>query len=286
MARIKEAVSVAVQKSGDSPAQGLDNVPQLLRGITAGLLMLGKGRAVELMDAIGAQVRRLIEPGAPAPDALRLERVADAIVSIEYYMETLQSGRTDPWYMLDNAEMCIKTLVDEAPSRVPDIGISSQRLRQDDQARSGGDHCTGAHQARACGHAPVDFRAGAGAGGPAVPRIVHRGGQGRDCVDSKELSAVGPESNGLGFTGADAPQFSYLEGQRPDGRRPLDRRVRLGDRESGQPDHRQDADAHAGDDDTAAQRRRRPAAIGGAVGDRPAEAGAVRGADVAGVRFR
>jgi|HubBroStandDraft_1064217.scaffolds.fasta_scaffold00012_69 chemosensory pili system protein ChpA (sensor histidine kinase/response regulator) len=130
LARIKEAVSIAVQKPGDSPAQGLDNVPQLLRGITAGLLMLGKGRAVELMEAIGAQVRRLIEPGAPAPDAIRLERVADAIVSIEYYMETLQSGRTDPWYMLDNAEMCIKTLEDEAPSRVPNIGVSSSDAAQ------------------------------------------------------------------------------------------------------------------------------------------------------------
>jgi chemosensory pili system protein ChpA (sensor histidine kinase/response regulator) len=125
MARIKEAVSIAVQKPGDFPAQGLDNVPQLLRGITAGLLMLGKGRAAELMDAIGAQVRNLIEPGAPSPDAVRLERVADAIVSIEYYMETLQSGRNDPWYMLDNAETCIKTLADEAPSRVPNLGISS-----------------------------------------------------------------------------------------------------------------------------------------------------------------
>jgi chemosensory pili system protein ChpA (sensor histidine kinase/response regulator) len=125
LARIKEAVTIAVQKPSDFPPQGLDNVPQLLRGITAGLLMLGKGRAVELMDAIGAQVRKLIEPGAPPPDAIRLERVADAIVSIEYYMETLQSGRTDPWYMLDNAEMCIKTLADEAPSRVPNISISS-----------------------------------------------------------------------------------------------------------------------------------------------------------------
>src|SRR5450432_57408 len=125
MARIKEAVSIAVQKPGDFPPQGLDNVPQLLRGITAGLLMLGKGRAVELMDAIGTQVRMLIEPGVPPPEAIRLERVADAIVSIEYYMETLQSGRNDPWYMLDNAELCIKTLADEAPSRVPNISISS-----------------------------------------------------------------------------------------------------------------------------------------------------------------
>jgi chemosensory pili system protein ChpA (sensor histidine kinase/response regulator) len=125
LARIKEAVSIAVQKPGDFPPQGLDNVPQLLRGITAGLLMLGKGRAVELMDSIGVQVRKLIEPGAPPPDPVRLERVADAIVSIEYYMETVQSGRNDPWYMLDNAEMCIRTLEDEALSRVPDIAISA-----------------------------------------------------------------------------------------------------------------------------------------------------------------
>ena len=126
LARIKEAVSAAVQKPSEFSAQGLDNVPQLLRGITAGLLMLGKGRAVELMDAIGKHVRMLIEPGAPPSDAIRLERVADAIVSVEYYMETLQNGRTDPWYMLDNAETCLKTLADEeAPVRVPNLNLTS-----------------------------------------------------------------------------------------------------------------------------------------------------------------
>jgi chemosensory pili system protein ChpA (sensor histidine kinase/response regulator) len=126
MARIKEAVSTAVQKPNEFSPQGLDNVPHLVRGITAGLLMLGKGRAVELMDAIGAQVRKLIEPGAPAPDSIRLERVADAIVSIEYYMETVQNGRTDPWYMLDNAETCLKTLADDDTlSRLPNLSLSS-----------------------------------------------------------------------------------------------------------------------------------------------------------------
>jgi chemosensory pili system protein ChpA (sensor histidine kinase/response regulator) len=138
LARIKEAVSVSVQKPGDFPPQGLDNVPQLLRGITAGLLMLGKGRAVELMDAIGGQVRRLIEPGAPVPDALRLERIADAIVSIEYYMETLQNGRNDPWYMLDNAEICIKALAEEGLTRVPPLDLAgddaAKTLRLDHDA--------------------------------------------------------------------------------------------------------------------------------------------------------
>jgi chemosensory pili system protein ChpA (sensor histidine kinase/response regulator) len=126
LARIKEAVSIAVQKPSEFSPQGLDNVPQLLRGITAGLLMLGKGRAVELMDAIGTEVRKLIEPGAGIPDPVRLERIADAIVSIEYYMETLQNGRTDPWYMLDNAEMCIRALTAQAAPRLPSLETTAE----------------------------------------------------------------------------------------------------------------------------------------------------------------
>jgi chemosensory pili system protein ChpA (sensor histidine kinase/response regulator) len=136
LARIKEAVSIAVQKPNEFSPQGLDNVPQLLRGITAGLLMLGKGRAVELMDGIGAEVRRLIEPGAGVPDALRLERIADAIVSIEYYMETLQNGRADPWYMLDNAEMCIRALNADAAPRVPSVDLPEEALSDADVAKA------------------------------------------------------------------------------------------------------------------------------------------------------
>jgi chemosensory pili system protein ChpA (sensor histidine kinase/response regulator) len=123
LARIKEAISTAVQRPGDFSPQGLDNVPQLLRGITAGLMMLGKGRAVELMDALGVHVRKLVEPGAPAPGAQRLERVADAIVSIEYYMETIQNGRNDPWYMLDNAAICIKALDQDLLEPVPRFDV-------------------------------------------------------------------------------------------------------------------------------------------------------------------
>jgi chemosensory pili system protein ChpA (sensor histidine kinase/response regulator) len=61
----QRGVSIAVQKPGDFPPQGLDNVPQLLRGITAGLLMLGKGRAVELMDAIGTAGAQAHRAGRP-----------------------------------------------------------------------------------------------------------------------------------------------------------------------------------------------------------------------------
>ena len=73
--------------------------------------MLGKTEALQVVERIGAVDR----DAARAEPALtfkpeHLERLADAIVSVEYYMETLQAGRSDPWYMLENAERCLDLL--------------------------------------------------------------------------------------------------------------------------------------------------------------------------------
>ncbi|MCX7055473.1 MAG: Hpt domain-containing protein, partial [Proteobacteria bacterium] len=102
MARIKEAVTHSL--SAPAEAQGLDQVPQLVRGITAGLLMLGKQRAVEVMERVGRALGTIVRPDEQSLSPLRLERLADAVVAVEYYMETLQAGRADQWQMLDAAE--------------------------------------------------------------------------------------------------------------------------------------------------------------------------------------
>jgi chemosensory pili system protein ChpA (sensor histidine kinase/response regulator) len=114
LARIKEYVAQNV--SGTLDAAGFDNWPELMRGINAGLLMLGKSRAVEIIEEITTHLKRVMQPGGTtlAPDYL--DRLADAIVSLEYYIETLQAGRSDPWYMLDNARACLDALK-RAPER-------------------------------------------------------------------------------------------------------------------------------------------------------------------------
>ena len=75
-------------------AQQLDQIPQLMRGITAGLLMLGKTRAVEITEGIDRALEQYLRTDGVtlAPEAV--DRLADAIVAVEYYMETIQSGRT------------------------------------------------------------------------------------------------------------------------------------------------------------------------------------------------
>jgi chemosensory pili system protein ChpA (sensor histidine kinase/response regulator) len=102
MARIKEAVTHSL--SAPAEAQGLDQVPQLVRGITAGLLMLGKQRAVEVMERVGRALGTIVRPDEQSLSPPRLERLADAVVAVEYYMETLQAGRADQWQMLDAAD--------------------------------------------------------------------------------------------------------------------------------------------------------------------------------------
>jgi chemosensory pili system protein ChpA (sensor histidine kinase/response regulator) len=114
LARIKEYVSQNV--SGTLDAAGFDNWPELMRGINAGLLMLGKSRAVEIIEEITTHLKRVMQPGGTALAPEYLDRLADAIVSLEYYIETLQAGRSDPWYMLDNARSCLDALK-RAPER-------------------------------------------------------------------------------------------------------------------------------------------------------------------------
>jgi chemosensory pili system protein ChpA (sensor histidine kinase/response regulator) len=117
LAHIKEAVAAAIAGQEASTEQ---TIPGLLRGIVAGLMMLGRTRAIEVVERIGRHVGSAISGGSDG-SAQRLDRLADAIVSIEYYMETLQNGRSEPTYMLDNAEACLRVLESSLPPNTPSV---------------------------------------------------------------------------------------------------------------------------------------------------------------------
>jgi len=119
LARVKEAVAQSVGGTLDTAA--LDSWGELMRGIKAGLVMLGKTRAVEVVDGISTHLKRVMRPGQPALPSHLLDRLADAIVSVEYYMETLQARRSEPFYMLDNAQACLDALAAEPEPAVPTV---------------------------------------------------------------------------------------------------------------------------------------------------------------------
>src|SRR6187399_169467 len=115
LVRVKEAIASNV--AGTLDVGALDSWPGLIAGIKAGLLMLGKTRAADIVEGIARNLKELLQPGGTAVPPNYLDRLADAVVSLEYYMETLQAGRTDPWYMLDNAQTCLQALT-QMPKRV------------------------------------------------------------------------------------------------------------------------------------------------------------------------
>jgi len=119
LARIKEAITQNV--GGTLDAAGLDSWQELMRGLKAGLLMLGKARAVEVIEGVTGQLKRVMQPGAQGLPPGFMDRLADAIVSVEYYMETLQAGRSDPWYMLDNAQACVQALEHQQAPVIPTL---------------------------------------------------------------------------------------------------------------------------------------------------------------------
>ncbi len=122
LARIKETISQSI--AAQAPSAGLDSVPSLINGIKAGLLMLDKTRAMEVVERIGNLVSLMLGAGGLANLTQKeTDRLADAIVSIEYYMETVKAGRSEPWYMLDNAEACLSVLRD-VEQRLRQVGFA------------------------------------------------------------------------------------------------------------------------------------------------------------------
>ncbi len=119
LSRVQDAITQVLSRPGDGAP--LDSVPPLLRGITAGLLILGKGEAVELVEDTERAIQQLIQQDAEAPEKASLDLLADAIISLHYYLETLEAGRREPAYMLDNARRCLLAL-SELPPAIPDVG--------------------------------------------------------------------------------------------------------------------------------------------------------------------
>ena len=107
LAKVKEAVIQLVENPADT--RPLEQARPQLRGIAAGLLMLDKTKAVSVVERVGAVIGTRLAAGTKLKPEY-LERLADAIVSVEYYLETVSAGRTDPWYMLDNADRCLDLL--------------------------------------------------------------------------------------------------------------------------------------------------------------------------------
>jgi chemosensory pili system protein ChpA (sensor histidine kinase/response regulator) len=108
MARVKEAIVEYVNDPGHRDL--LKVLPFHIREIQASFRFLDMPRVVSLLASLRQYILKRLLPGKGMPAQNELDRMADAIVSMEFYLETVQQGRGNPLSMLDNAEACVAAL--------------------------------------------------------------------------------------------------------------------------------------------------------------------------------
>lgn len=108
LARVKDAIVEYIKNP--VKADILRPIPPLVHQIQAGLRLLTVDRPAELLESIRHYIQQRIFGGDSVPPEADLDRLADAIVSVEFFLETVQQGRGHPHSMLDNAEACVDAL--------------------------------------------------------------------------------------------------------------------------------------------------------------------------------
>jgi chemosensory pili system protein ChpA (sensor histidine kinase/response regulator) len=106
ISRIKDGFGEYVRDS--DPGQ-LQSLPQMLARLSRTLDFLSLEAAAAPIRRIGAYIDR-VRSGTTLPERIDLDRLADAVVSVEYYLETLQHGREASASMLDNADRALQAL--------------------------------------------------------------------------------------------------------------------------------------------------------------------------------
>jgi chemosensory pili system protein ChpA (sensor histidine kinase/response regulator) len=99
----------AIARDPAAPADG-DHLVALMKSVAASLQILERDAAARVATRIARVLGESLQGGAEPPAESELDRLADALVGLEYYMETVGSGRPDPMSMLDNATTCLDLL--------------------------------------------------------------------------------------------------------------------------------------------------------------------------------
>lgn len=109
LALAKRAITSYLESNGDKPH--LANVPVSLQAVRGGLWFLGQERAAFLVGACGEYIQQQMLESPLMPSEQMLETLADALTSLEYYLEGgagMRRGFQDD--VLDLAANSVRTL--------------------------------------------------------------------------------------------------------------------------------------------------------------------------------
>ncbi|MDN3516099.1 Hpt domain-containing protein [Aquisalimonas lutea] len=104
---IKEALVALMEQRGEEPLAGMET---LLRRLQGALEMLDLQRAGGLLEAAGRCIREEVMASPELPAEERMDALADAITSLEYYLEAVLENRSGRETILDVAENSVRVL--------------------------------------------------------------------------------------------------------------------------------------------------------------------------------
>ncbi|EBA01459.1 Hpt domain-containing protein [Marinobacter sp. ELB17] len=88
----------------------IEHLPALLHSICGGLRLIPLERASELLEAMERYINDVLLSGREVPNWQELDTLADAVTSIEYYLERLSEGIRDNDSVLRVAEISLESL--------------------------------------------------------------------------------------------------------------------------------------------------------------------------------
>ncbi|MDF0751763.1 Hpt domain-containing protein [Marinobacter sp. 71-i] len=88
----------------------IEHVPGLLHSIRGGLSLIPLDRVADMLDSAERYITDVLLGGKQVPDWKQLDTLADAITSIEYYLERLAEGISDNDSVLGVAEASLNSL--------------------------------------------------------------------------------------------------------------------------------------------------------------------------------
>ncbi|MFZ5723023.1 MAG: hypothetical protein ACOY33_05120 [Pseudomonadota bacterium] len=98
----------------------LNNIPKTLKDVSGGLRFLNLERAVGVLDACMTYIEsRLLNANLPSPGANDMETLADAITSVDYFIESIEQLKPIGDGVLEIAEMSMEELGTPVAKRRP-----------------------------------------------------------------------------------------------------------------------------------------------------------------------
>ncbi|WP_413625747.1 Hpt domain-containing protein [Luteibacter sp. Lutesp34] len=107
-AKVKDAIVGFVESSWDHDQ--LAGAPELMAEIGGAMRMLGANRPAELADGIGLFIHRELLGDRRVPNGTQMDRLADALAALEYYLEAAREHRGGLEHILDVTQQSLAEL--------------------------------------------------------------------------------------------------------------------------------------------------------------------------------